>query len=165
MGRHQRRLSVGVTVLVTLALLCNQVVYAEPAVGDKAKNLKVIPPWTMRVCPKEFYATYGTEEALELKKKDNDCWLWGERQRVLQEQVTDQGKVIEKLKLAGAAQEQVVKSGQAREAELVKQLKQEVAEKNTYKYKPNYGWIYITVGAALAAVGIAFGVGVWVAKN
>jgi uncharacterized coiled-coil protein SlyX len=163
MGRHQRRVSV--TVLVTFTLLCNQVVYAEPQVGDKAKNLKVLPPWTMRVCPKEFYATYGAEEALELKKKDNDCWLWNERQRVLQEQVTDQGKVIEKLKLAGAAQEQVIKNGQAREAELVKQLKQEVTEKNTYKYKPNYGWIYVTVGAALAAVGIAFGVGVWVAQK
>lgn len=163
MGRYQRRVSV--TLLVTIALLCNQTVYAEPSVGDKAKNLKVIPPWTMRVCPKEFYATYGTEEALELKKKDNDCWLWNEQQRVLRQQTEDQAKVIEKLKLAGAVQDQVVKAGQAREAALNTQLKQEIAEKNTYKYKPNYGWIYITVGAALAAVGIAFGVGVWVANK
>lgn len=165
MGRHQRRVSASVTILVTLALLCNQVVYADPQVGDKAKNLKIIPPWTMRICPKDFFATYSAEEALELKKKDNDCWLWGERQRVLQLQTEDRAKVIEKLKLASAAQDQVVKNGQAREAELIKQLKQEITEKNTYKYKPNYGWVYITVGAALAAVGVAFGVGVWVANK
>ena len=167
MGRHQRCVSASVTVLVTLALLCNQVVYADPQVGDKAQNVKVIPPWTMRMCPKEFYATYTPAEALDLKKKDNDCWLWSEQQRVLRLQVEDQTRVIEKLKGANAVYEQSRILDQKRIDALMKQLKDEIAEKNTYKYKPTYGWLWGVIGGgvALVATGVAIGIGVAYAKK
>lgn len=144
------------------------VTYADPApvkVGDKAKNLKVLPPWTMKLCPKLLHAAYGSEDALKLKGLDNDCALWRAKAGALDAQVAD-------FKASSTLLRQVVETFKAeqkldavRNAALTKQLKAEIAEKNKYKYKPSFNWLYISIGAALAAVGIAFGVGVWVAKE
>lgn len=161
MGRYQR------SVVVTLTLLFSYQAYADPQVGDKAQNLKVLAPWTMRMCPKDFYATYTSAEALDLKKKDNDCWLWNEQQRVLRLQVEDQTRVIEKLKGANAVYVQSQDLDRKRIDTLMKQLKDEIAEKNTYKYKPTYGWLWGVIGGgvALVATGVAIGIGVAYAKK
>jgi hypothetical protein len=134
-------------------------------VGDKAKNLKVLPPWTMKLCPTVLHATYGPEGALKLKGLDNDCALWRAKAGVLDAQTADFKAATGLLKKTIETFQAEQKLDQVRIQDLTKQLKAEIAEKNKYKYKPTYGWLYISIGAALAAVGIAFGVGVWVAKK
>jgi hypothetical protein len=138
---------------------------SETKVGDKSKNLKILPPWTMRKCPKNFFATYGMDGAKQLKKKDSACALWHTKAGLLEAQVTDQTSIIKSLKAVNSTHEAEHKLAEKRIQDLVKQVKTEIEEKNKYKYKPNFGWVYLSVGAALAAVGIAFGVGVWVAKE
>lgn len=160
-----RHLSTLLVLLALPALVLPSVALAEPKVGDQAQNVKVIPPWTMRTCPKEFYATYDTDGALQLKKTDNDCWLWKQKQELLTTQSTAQAKKILLLEQKDRLHEERNKNSEQRISELLKQLNKEIEEKNTYKYKPNYGWLYISIGAALAVAGVCFGVGVWVAKK
>jgi len=136
-----------------------------PKVGDKAKNLSVLPPWTMRKCPKLFFATFDKLGAKELKKADSACHLGQTSAKLLKAQVTDQTSVIKSLKGINATYQTEHKLDEKRIQDLMKQVKAEIEEKNKHKYKVNYGWLYISVGAALAAVGIAFGVGVWVSKE
>lgn len=139
---------------------------APPAkVGDKAKNLKVLPPWTMKLCPRALHATYGPGEALKLKRLDNDCHLWKTKAGLLDAQTADLKATSKLLRGVIDTFKAEAKLDAARNAMLTKQLKAEIAEKNKYKYKPNFNWLYISIGAALAAVGIAFGVGVWVTKK
>jgi hypothetical protein len=134
-------------------------------VGDTAKNMKVLPPWTMRKCPKDFFATYNKDEAKQLKLKDNDCYLWNVKQTELSKQVVAKDAVIEGLKKVHEEHKAEHKLDEKRIQDLMKQVKDEIAEKNKYKYKPSYNWLYISIGAAVAIAGIAFGTGVWLAKK
>jgi hypothetical protein len=134
-------------------------------VGDKAKNLLVIPPWTMKKCPKEFHATYTKDGAKLLRMRDNDCNLWRTQKTEQAKQLHGKDLVITKLKAVNESHETSHKLDQSRIKTLTKQLNENIAEKNKYKYKPNYGWLYITIGAAVALAGLCFGVGVWVAKE
>lgn len=133
-----------------------------PAVkpGDKAKNLKVLPAWTMQRCPTALKATYGPQEALQLKRADNDCALWQAQAALLEPQT----KALETLRGIVATYKTERQLDQERIQALMKQLKTEIAEKNKHKYKPSYGWLYVAVGAAVAVVGVSFGVGVIVAR-
>lgn len=143
----------------------NTPVSLDTAEGDQALNLKIIPPWTMLKCPKEFYATYTLEGAKELKKTDAACFLWQTRSTLLETQTATYTKVIEDLKKVVGTYEAERIEDEAHIKNLINELNIEIAEKNTYKYQPNYGWLYISIGAALAVAGIAFGVGVWIEKN
>lgn len=134
-------------------------------VGDSAKNLKVLPPWTMRKCPKNFFATYDVPGAKQLKLKDNDCHLWNTQQVELGKQVVAKSAIITTLKAVNEEHKVEHKLDEQRIQDLVGQVKTEIAEKNKYKYRPNYSWLYISVGAALAVAGVCFGVGVWVTKD
>jgi len=133
--------------------------------GDTAKNLKVLPPWTMRKCPKNLFATYGQDGAKQLKLKDNDCHLWNTKQLELTKQVGLQKQAIETLKEINANHEAEHKLDEQRIQDLIKQVNKEIEEKNIYKYKPNYNWLWISISAAVALAGISFGVGVWVANR
>lgn len=134
-------------------------------IGDQAKNLKVLPPWTMRKCPKSLYATYDQTGAKQLKLKDNDCHLWNVKQTELGRQVVAKDVIIGNLKKANEEHKAEHTLDEKRIQALMKQVKDEIAEKNKYKYKPNYGWLYISIGAAVAIAGVCFGVGVWVTKK
>lgn len=134
-------------------------------VGDTAKNLKVLPPWTMKLCPTELHATYDAPGALQLKSLDNDCALWRTQANILDAQILDFKVAAGLLKQAIETYKTEQQLDQERIHALTKQLKVEIAEKNKYKYQPRYGWLYISIGAALAVTGIAFGVGVWVTKK
>lgn len=134
-------------------------------VGDKAKNLKVLPPWTMRKCPKNLFATYGKDGAKQLKLKDNDCHLWHTKQQELTKQVVKQGVVIESLKKVNEEHKAEHKLDEKRIQDLIKQNNKNIEEKNKYKYKPTYNWLWISISAAVALAGISFGVGVWVANK
>lgn len=133
--------------------------------GDQAKNLKVLPPWTMRKCPKSLFATYDAPNAKLLKLRDNDCHLWNTKQVELGRQVVAKDIIIGNLKKANDEHKAEHKLDEKRIQDLVGQVKTEIAEKNKYKYKPNYNWLFISIGAALAVAGVCFGVGVWVAKD
>jgi hypothetical protein len=137
----------------------------ETKSGDKAKNLKVLPPWTMRLCPKDLYATYDITGAKELKKTDSACALWQTKSKLLEAQTTDFKTVVKDLKAVVETHKEERKLDQQRIQDLIKQVNKEIEEKNTYKYKPNYNWLFISIGAALAVAGVCFGVGVWVAKD
>jgi len=149
-------------------LLLSLVAHADPVkVGDQPKNLKVLPPWTMKLCPTEFHATYDTAGALELKKKDNDCALWRDAAPLLQQQLEDYKKLTEKNDQIVASLKTVQALDQKRINDLITQLKKEIEEKNTYKYKPTYSWLWGIIGGsvALVATGVAVGLGVAYAKK
>lgn len=131
----------------------------------KAENLRVLPPWTMRKCPKDLFATYDLSGAQQLKLRDNDCHLWHIKQIEQAAVIKLKDTALTKLQLANQAADDINQYNTIRLEELTKQVKAEIAEKNEYKYKPNYSWLYISIGAALAAVGVAFGIGVWVEKG
>lgn len=159
-----------VAYLIIVFILGPTVVYAQPksaevTTGDTAKSMLVLPPWTMRKCPTEFFATYDKDGAKLLKLKDNDCHLWNTQQVELTKQVTTKNSTITTLKAVNEEHEKEHKLDDQRIQDLVKQVKEEIAQKNEYKYKPNYNWLYISIGAAVAIAGIAFGAGVWVAKD
>lgn len=148
---------------LVLPLLLSLAAYADPVkVGDQPKNLKVLPPWTMKLCPTELHAAYEASEALELKKKDNDCALWRDAVPLLQQQVADYKKLTEKNNQLVESYKKVQGLDQVRIANLITQLKKEIEEKNQYKYKPSYGWLWGVIGGgvALVATGVAIGVGV-----
>jgi hypothetical protein len=119
----------------------------------------------MKLCPTTLHATYGLQEALQLKGLDNDCTLWRAKAGALDAQTADYKATTDLFKKTIETFKAEAKLDAARNVALTKQLKTEIAEKNRHKYKPNYGWLYISLGAAFAAVGIAFGVGVWVVKG
>lgn len=136
---------------------------AQP--GDQAQNMKVLPPWTMRQCPQGLFATYDFAGAKELKKADSACWSWQAIATLSEAQSTDFAVVVGKLKFLVKTFKDERKLDQERIQELLKQVNTEIAEKNKYKYKPDYKWLWISIGAAVAVTGIAFGAGVWVAKD
>lgn len=140
-------------------------VIGDVKVGDKAKNLKVLVPWTMRKCPKDFAATYTLQEGVKLKKIDNDCWLWQTTNKTLKAKTAEQATAIKDLEVVRETQKKEIELEKERNAALTKQLNKEIEEKNKHKYKPNYGWLYIAIGAAVAAVGVAFGIGAWATKE
>lgn len=155
-------------VLLVSVFLIPQVALADPVkVGDQAKNLKVLPPWTMKLCPTELHATYDTTGALELKKRDNDCALWRDAAPLLQQQVEDYKRLTEKNNQIVESLKTVQALDQRRINDLMTQLKKEIEEKNTYKYKPSYGWLWGVIGGgvALVATGVAVGLGVAYAKK
>lgn len=156
------------SLCLVLPLLLSLVAQADPVkVGDQPKNLKVLPPWTMKLCPTEFHATYDTTGALELKKRDNDCALWRDAAPLLQQQVADYKTLTEKNNQIVASLKTVQALDQVRITNLITQLKKEIEEKNTYKYKPTYSWLWGIIGGsvALVATGVAIGVGVAYAKK
>jgi len=135
-----------------------------PQVGDVAQNLKIIPPWTMRLCQVEskltFHATYLQQGALQLKQLDNDCALWKEGFSNLQVQVTEFKEVTALFKKTLKSFEEAEARSERRIVDLESQLKKEIAEKNKHKYKTSYGWVGYVVGGglALAAIGVLVGV-------
>jgi len=136
--------------------LCSSVCWAQT---PEVKNLMVIPPWTMRSCPKEVFATYDLEGAKGLRLVDNQCTLWRDSREILLQQVSSYTQAVSKLK------EIVVLDGKERAADaariqaLMEQLKKEIKEKNEYKYKPSYAWMGWAIGGGvgLVATSIAFG--------
>jgi len=139
----------------------------DPAIiGAQAKNMQVLPPWTIRLCAMDTpMATYDINEAKQLKIADSACWTAQQKVLLLQKINTDQEASINKLRAIGELQTQMQEIDRKRISDLLKQLNDNIAEKNECKYKPSYKWLYITVGATVAAVGLAFGVGVWVANK
>jgi hypothetical protein len=140
-------------------------VWAEPKVGDVAQNLKVLPPWTMRQCQKTFFATYDQEGAKKLKLLDNDCHFWNVKQSAQTKIIEGKDSQIKLLLKTIVSHEAEHALDEKRQAELVKQLKKEIEEKNKYKYQPNFNWLYIAIGAAVAIAGVSFGAGVWLTKK
>ena len=118
----------------------------------------------MRLCQVEskltFHATYLQQGALQLKQLDNDCTLWKEGFSNLQGQVVEYKAITDLFKKTLKSFEESEKRSNQRIADLESQLKKEIAEKNKYKYKPDYGWIGYVVGGglALAAIGVLVGV-------
>jgi len=134
-------------------------------VGDRARNMKILPAWEMRQCPTLFYATYDLATAQTLKEKDAECFIHTTRNKVKAKQLDDYRLLVTKYKEQAAVDAELKRLDAARVSGLLKQVKQEVAEKNKYKYKPDYKWVWIAVGCATAAVGVAFGAGVWAVKR
>jgi hypothetical protein len=91
--------------------------------------------------------------------------LWQTKSKLLEAQTTDFKSVVRDLKAVIDTHKEERKLDQQRIQDLIKQVNKEIEEKNTYKYKPNYNWLYISIGAAVALAGVCFGVGVWVAKG
>ena len=143
-----------VGAVAALVLLFSSSACAEP--------MKVLPPWTMRTCPTEFYATYDSAGALELKKRDNDCALWRDVVPLLRKQVEDYATMTTKTAQVVELYRQSQIADTKRITDLVTQLKDEIAEKNKYKYAPSYAWRWGVIGGgvALVATGVAIGVGV-----
>lgn len=158
-----------VPVLIA-SLVLSPVAYAaptsQPAVpGDVAKNLHVLPPWTLRLCDKVMYATYDRQGALLLKGRDNDCSLWKARSDALEQTEAAHLRFEAMWNKVRASFEKELSLYKVTVKSLRSRLKKEITEKNKYKYKPSYSWIYLSVGAAVAVIGVAFGVGVWVARK
>lgn len=150
--------------LILLSTVCHAQPTERPVIldvtdGEQAKKMQVIPAWTMRKCPKEFYATYNLEEAKELKMRDNDCQFWKTSRKAFSNLYNEQKKLINSLDKRIEIFEVQQNLSKKRIDELLKQLHKEIEAKNEFKYKPDYKWIYIAVGAAVAAIGISFGVG------
>lgn len=137
----------------------------KTVVGDVAVNLLELPPWTMRQCPKDFFATYDLEGAKLLKMRDNDCHLWRVKQAHQADIIKAQVLSLQKLQTANQLADDMHKVSTEHIRFLTDRLKEEISLKNEFKYKPNYNWLYISIGAAVALAGVAFGVGVWVAKD
>jgi len=152
-------------LLAPLPALSQPVPDETAKVGDQASNLRLLPPWTMQKCPRELRATYTAPEALQLKKLDSQCWMW----KGYFEQYHLQMTAWAEVKVSFEAIQKSYEDSQAlaanRIVKLTKQLNDTIAEKNKYKYQPTYSWLYISIGAAVALVGLSFGVGVWVAKD
>lgn len=149
--------------LLIAAMLVPQLAFAEPVkVGDQPKNLRIIPPWTMRLCPTVLHATYDQQGAIELKKRDNDCAFWRDADPLLRKQIEAYKKITDNYKSVVGDLKTMQQKDQQRMDELMKQLKTEIAEKNQYKYKTSYSWLWGLVGGgvALVATGVAVGLGV-----
>jgi len=119
---------------------------------DKAKNLKILPPWTMELCPTELRATYDQAGAIKLRAVDNDCWRWKgyfdeyfTMKKSYEKMAETTAKIVVSFKKSAELDKQRISS-------LMSQLKKEIAEKNEYKYKPTYGWIWAVAGGVALAV-------------
>jgi hypothetical protein len=149
-------------VLYAVMLLAVPQAWAdEPKPGDKAENMKVLPPWEMQLCTPDntLRATYDKAGAIDLKKKDNFCDLWRTQMRELTDQVesykrTEKGyqALIKSFDETRLADQEHIKT-------LTEQLMEEIEQKNKYKYKPSYGWLWGAAGGVVAAIAIGFGVG------
>ena len=154
-----------ITYFTAFFILWSPYTYANDSSNNIAKNLKIIPPWTLRLCPNDTYATYDLDGAKKLKETDAYCVLLQTKTTLLEAQKESYTSTIKNLHsiIDTYKEEQVL--DQQRIKELFDQCNKEIAEKNKYKYKTNYSALYIAIGAALALVGISFGVGVFVAKK
>jgi hypothetical protein len=132
----------------------------ETKPDSKPKNLKLVPPWTMKLCPKELHAAYDKAGAIKLRALDNDCWRWRQyfneyftMKKSYEGMTSNLRKVIE-------SHERSRTLDRFRIEALTSQLKKEIEEKNEYKYKPTWGWLWaVGGGVALAiATGILIGV-------
>lgn len=168
MERNKRSIKLLVIYFSVFFTLYPYILYANEIsieVGDRAKNLRVIPPWTMRLCPNNFYATYNIEEAKKLKETDALCLLWKTKISLLEAQIVNFTTQVNNLHgIIDTYKEEQTQDNQRIQA-LLKQLSEEITEKNKYKYQQNYSGLYLAGGAALALIGIALGVGVVIAKK
>jgi hypothetical protein len=154
--------------ILFFSFIFSSFIFAEPVkINDTAENLKILPPWTMRICPTDFYATYDLEGAKQLKKIDSACALAQMQTTFYKAQITDLKSVVTDFKAVLELQKQERLLDQGRIDDLMTQLKKEIEEKNTYKYKPTYNWIWAVIGggAALVVTGMAVGFGVAYAKK
>lgn len=132
---------------------------AQSAPATQPAQLHVVPLWTMRVCGPGYYATYDLEGARLLRLLDVNCTFWKTTNTLLEKKVIGYEAIF-------AAQARVIETDKAdrelankRIDDLLKQLKQEIKEKNDYKYKPSYAWVgwVVAGGLALAATGVVVG--------
>ena len=168
MERHKRQVAFVLALSVFFAPLALHAETAKP--GDVAQNLKVVPPWTMRLCDvgarlRVLQAVYQKEGALKLKKLDADCYLWRESVLKLKLQLDLHRENATTYKKALLLFDKQLKAEQQRNEQLVRDIKKEIAEKNKYKYKPTYGWIGWVAGGGIALVAVGILVGVVVAKD
>ncbi|MGD9209735.1 MAG: hypothetical protein PVI90_03115 [Desulfobacteraceae bacterium] len=153
-----------ITYFVVFFILWSPIVYANES-NDVAKNLKIIPPWTLRLCPNDTYATYDIDGAKKLKETDAYCVLLQTKTTLLEAKKEGYTSTIKNLRNIIDTYKEEQAFNQQRIKELFDRCNKEIAEKNKYKYKTNYSGLYIAIGAALALVGISFGVGVFIAKK
>lgn len=168
------RLTCGLALLAAINL-CTQpwkTAYAqkpEAQVGDTARNLKVVPPWTLWMCQtakqKEMLATYNADGARELRRLDSVCNLRIRQVASLRSQLVAYEKMSAVLFKIRDLSEDELRVCDKHQNELLSQLKKEVEEKNKYKYRPTHGWLYIAIGSTVALMGIMFGVGIWVTEK
>jgi hypothetical protein len=119
---------------------------------SKAKNLKILPPWTMRLCPTDLHATYDKKGAIELRTLDNDCWRWkGYFNSYFTMKKSYEG-VTSNLRKVIESHERSRTLDRFRIEALMSQLKKEIEEKNKYKYKPTWGWLWAVAGGVALAV-------------
>jgi len=152
-------------VLAPLPLLAED---TQP--GEVAENLQILPPWTMRLCTvgaklHVLQAVYDKEGALTLKKRDSDCYTWRETAANLERQVALHKDIAAKYTVVLASMTTQLRNEAARTAQLVDDLKKEIAEKNKYKYKPTYGWLGWVVGGGVALVALGVLTGVLIADR
>lgn len=133
-------------------LILPPVAWAQAKPGDVAKNLKVIPPWTMRLCPTELHAAYDFPTAKKLKALDNDCWRWRQYFDTYFTMKKSYEKMAETTSRIVASHEASAALDKKRIDSLMGQLKKEIEEKNKYKYKPTWGWIWAVAGGVALAV-------------
>ncbi len=119
---------------------------------DKAKNLKLVPPWTMKLCPTDLHAAYDKAGAIKLRALDNDCWRWKgyfdayfTMKKSYEGMATNLRKIIE-------SHERSRTLDRFRITTLMSQLKKEIEEKNKYKYQPTWGWLWAVAGGVALAV-------------
>lgn len=169
--RTRRRRTRGFAFLTALFLLCSPYtasrVQGQSRPGDVAKNLQMVPPWTLYLCSVEkqqvLRATYDREEAKALRLLDAVCQMRTQEVASLRSQLRVYEKLSQNLFSVRDLGDQELRLCDARNQTLFTQLKKEIALKNKYKYRPTYHWLYLAVGGAVALTGIAFGVGVWIA--
>jgi hypothetical protein len=155
------------TILLLLVLLTSLPASGDPLPkdGDKAQNLALFPPWTTRLCKVghklSFHATYLQKGALKLKQLDNDCAFWKTGFANLKVQNASHLRVLALYKKVIDNFEGAQKRDAKRILDLESQLKKEIAEKNKYKYKPDYSWIGWVVGGGVALVAVGVLVGTW----
>ena len=170
MGRDKHPV---VTLLLIVSLvLAPLLTYAAPPVkpGDTAQNLKVVPPWTMRLCTvgarlQVLQAVYGREDALKLKLLDTDCALWQSSVQRLKKQTALHKETATAYQEITLSLQKQLKAEQTRNADLLKDIKKEIKEKNEYKYKPSYGWVGWVVGGGVALVALGVLTGVLVSSD
>jgi len=149
---------------LVMSMLLTPVVWAQTKPGDQAKNLKLVPPWTMKLCPTELHATYGKDGAIKLRALDNDCVRWkgyAEAYPLLKKNYDTVWNTLEKIIQSHEKSRQL---DQKRITDLVSQLKKEIEEKNEHKYKPSWNWLWVTVGGGLALLATGLVIGTYATK-
>ena len=181
MLNHRRTLAIFLTILLILVLV--NISFGQPrpvpattpvvtsvAVGDTAKNLRVLPAWTMRQCRVaskgwDLRAAYDSNGAIKLRMVDETCGACQQATKLYQDQVTDLMTRNKYMTVALGHGDKALALGDKRQEKLVAQLVKEIEEKNKYKYQPDYKWVYIAVGVGVALLGLGFGGGAYLASD